>query len=911
MSPASLTSDAFIADVAVIYIDDGANKSFGSGRLIASGLILTARHVVDVPKIAPVDIGWRVRLIRDRTDEGIWNGAALEATVVWRGTLPSGEPLDLALLRIESHNPRPSLNLIFTSYPLFAPLEAASATGFPEARWDIHGRARDYTVHGRLINAEQGAEFDWAIPPANKPDDPTKWVGMSGAVVAREGKAGSLHLFGSVQEVPSNFSSGLLKVARLSVAFGDLNFVEALSEALGQKPALEPWTAIESSKSVDFDRSNQPTLLFEPRVPDHYRDRDGQFNQALFLIAATKWCGLYGLSGTGKTSTAARIARHVRTIMCKPVIWMTLGTQADATVLLEGLANAVGHSLRAVPDQGQKNAHLRAITSGLNGLLVFDDVRSSDQLDIALSSVGEGNAVLITSQQEYPDLAGKFGIAPIPLDGLLPNDGARVLLDLMEINDADEVRSAEWQVLASAVGNHPLALEIVAGDLKLSNVESPLRYMEDRIATGKWAQGEPALERLRKTILDSIEQADPIYSSKFICLGVFEGTAIDIAAVNEVCEFGSINETERFIKALQLRRIIRRRGERFTLHPFVANIAGTMNATRKIRLDRSATKRHIDHYYKILRQNGGYEWNLRKYPKLIPDEFEIFRSIDAAARLWIEHQDHSFRELCFNMTMLVSWYLHWRGYWDLRVRLCKRVTDSAERAGMQSLPDGKWVQVGNLYVDRGWIHLHQGNILDAEICAAGGETWLRDHGDEIFARELRAQILYEKKEFKPAVAMFESLQYSVASRTRAWFVFSYRFADALLASGETGRADEILTVLLAEIKNPKLVHNEIIEDVAGRILYRVALRSLAKGDKDSALSILKNAAQNFTISEIIAPERAAASIEMAALLADSKLYDDSRRYLDEAISQARTIGDFALIGRAEALLLLISGRADQ
>jgi hypothetical protein len=244
----ALKSDDFIADVAAIYIDNGTDKSFGSGRLIAPGLILTARHVVNVPTTAPVDVGWRVRLIRDRT-EGIWKGAALDATVVWRGSQLSGEPLDLALLKIKDRTPRPSLDLIFSSYPLLAPLDATSATGFPEARWDTSGHARDYTVHGSLISAEQGAGFDWAVPPANKPDDPKKWIGMSGAVVAREGKTNSLHLFGSVQEVPGNFSSGLLKIARLSAAFSDTGFVAALSDALGQDPMLTPWqTAIDARR---------------------------------------------------------------------------------------------------------------------------------------------------------------------------------------------------------------------------------------------------------------------------------------------------------------------------------------------------------------------------------------------------------------------------------------------------------------------------------------------------------------------------------------------------------------------------------------------------------------------------------------------------------------------------------------
>ena len=45
----SMTHDQFVADVPAVYIGNSAKGSFGSGRLIAPGLILTAGHVVDYP----------------------------------------------------------------------------------------------------------------------------------------------------------------------------------------------------------------------------------------------------------------------------------------------------------------------------------------------------------------------------------------------------------------------------------------------------------------------------------------------------------------------------------------------------------------------------------------------------------------------------------------------------------------------------------------------------------------------------------------------------------------------------------------------------------------------------------------------------------------------------------------------
>jgi V8-like Glu-specific endopeptidase len=56
-----LTLEDFLADVAAVYIGAATDGAFGSGRLIAPGLILTAGHVVDYPKReAPTRTGWKI-----------------------------------------------------------------------------------------------------------------------------------------------------------------------------------------------------------------------------------------------------------------------------------------------------------------------------------------------------------------------------------------------------------------------------------------------------------------------------------------------------------------------------------------------------------------------------------------------------------------------------------------------------------------------------------------------------------------------------------------------------------------------------------------------------------------------------------------------------------------------------------
>src|SRR5262245_20010562 len=230
----SLTLEDFLADVAAVYIGDATGGSFGSGRLIAPGLVLTAGHVVDYPKReAPERSGWKIRLLRERAKDGAWTASPHDAELLWR---PPGD-LDLALLRMSGDGkPEPSLKPLIASYDELGSIDHVDAAGFPEAWFTETGKLRDYTVRGSLRLAGQLSPYAWSVPTADRPDDPRGWKGMSGAAVCFVGPDDKLYLFGAVQQVPANFSGGMLEVARISDGLADTDFLSHLQTALGETP---------------------------------------------------------------------------------------------------------------------------------------------------------------------------------------------------------------------------------------------------------------------------------------------------------------------------------------------------------------------------------------------------------------------------------------------------------------------------------------------------------------------------------------------------------------------------------------------------------------------------------------------------------------------------------------------------
>jgi len=645
-------------------------------------------------------------------------------------------------------------------------------------------------------------------------------------------------------------------------------------------------SAKEQARAVQF---------FEPLVPDHFRDREGEVSNITDLLTEQKWCGLYGIGGTGKSSLAAKIASKFRVEHGKNVIWLSVGEIAEVQVVLEYLANAAGSSLRYVIGAKPREAHLRAITNNLNALIVFDDVASDDDLAMLLLGIGKNNLVLVTARREHIDSGIKFGLKPVMIEALPPSAAVEVLACLIEATGLTE---NELSLVASKVGNLPLALEIVAGELRSASA-----YGNVKTDGVSWATQDPSIDRLRASIGESVKQLGPRFAEAFCALGVFDGTCIESEALGKVCDFPSEEITGEFLRAMRQRMFARAIGDGiFKIHPIVIETARIeMHAKQDLEL--GALDRYIKYYHKILERNGGYEWNLKLFPNLIPYELEIVRAIDTAARVWSESVGEEASRhalLCLDMTSLISWYLHWRGYWQLRVRLCKRITDAAERGAIPRINE-MGVEIGNLYVDRGWVHLHQGDLTSASLCAEGGHKWLSSSGDDIFASELSGQVAFKLHRYKDAEEIFLALRGSSRTYSRRWFVFSYRLSDILFAADMADNATTLLDELVVNINNVQLYGNEIFEDIVGRIYYRVAQLRMSTGDAKSGIEYLRKSINAFQASGIVDQEGAQARVAFASVLVEIGALEEGRAQIQLARNFAMSIGDLSLLKKTEEI----------
>jgi hypothetical protein len=245
-------SNQIYSDVARIRLSGGpvtGKGAFGSGRLIAPGLVLTARHLLETEKGIPLsDEGWEIRLLRDRTASGKWreDEKPLEARVIWRG-----RDVDLALLELLTDSRQP---LIGVKFGYLKPLESLDVwvIGFPMASWTDHANAKEHAFPASLSIGGLDEPYRIAVPTGHGVAAPELWKGLSGgAVIAWID--GAAWLVGVVQRVPANFDpKQSLDAARVERACREKEFVDQLTSRLSTTISL---AAVSTSRKL-FSQSD-------------------------------------------------------------------------------------------------------------------------------------------------------------------------------------------------------------------------------------------------------------------------------------------------------------------------------------------------------------------------------------------------------------------------------------------------------------------------------------------------------------------------------------------------------------------------------------------------------------------------------------------------------------------------------
>jgi len=619
--------------------------------------------------------------------------------------------------------------------------------------------------------------------------------------------------------------------------------------------------------------------LDPPEPPPHFSARTHELAMICeHMRRANSLVVLFGLPGVGKSSVAAAAAHAIGEELGLDVTWIS-GDVGEPALMTELMCLAFGVPFRSM-SLGNSAALVRAATTDRNRLVVLDGFNDEGLMDHALSLIGSGNRVLVSTAVARPAPAARRGAKQVAIQPLEPSDAIAVMLRILD-HDAESIPTAWLEQIVDAAHGMPLALELITEELRSIIETTPEEFVPASLTVAlQWSAGDASLGILRKIVdgLDASERA------AFEALGVLATRTVPYELVLNLSS-NYVESSPEFIAKLRRMLLIGRSdsAQRLTMHSVTLGLARSMleaSETGRSRARSVYTRLLAD----SLRATGGYEWNVANYGGLVPYELEILAWLDLLDAETVATKSYqAWQELAW-VTFQLSWFLHWRGLFDTRRKYCARVVKSAP--SIDDLDRNDRSLVGNLAVDLGWTLLRGGDIEAAGAQALTGLAMLRSSPDHFFAQELQAQCALLSGQSDQSLSIFESVVSGLTPGTRSWFVISMRL---YLAKTEARAHDceAFLANLTHMAEQVGLSADASTKDVAACLAYHRAVERLVGGSELEAVALAEESVALYATSG----KRSAARVLAMALLARSSFVPEAARaeYRDNAETLAREI----------------------
>ena len=374
-------------------------RPLGSGYLITSRHVLTARHVADPPAVGISCKVYPLTVTEGRVSASI-STKPFPAKVGW---VAKSATRDLAIIEIKNPDRFPFLAALqpveFGRVPFSAAAWNWLVTGFPEA-----SDRDDRTIDAKLRWVGRSRLFDVDVE-SKLPRDWKKWAGFSGAVLFWHDFAVAV-----ICTVDENFE-GLLAATPIQFLLEDEDFLKYWNKQ--RQPAL-------SIRTLDHDPATLPgwapeKQLPRPDIPSRttiFTGRQAQLDRLDMILtgdqapgtqpteraaAQLRRAAVHGMGGLGKTSLALEYVHRYRDSYS--VVWWCKAT--TRTRLLERLAE-LGKVLRTAAaeeadvEKAAREALRHLSDQSGNYLLVYDGVPGPDEIKDLYPAAGA--SVLITSR---------------------------------------------------------------------------------------------------------------------------------------------------------------------------------------------------------------------------------------------------------------------------------------------------------------------------------------------------------------------------------------------------------------------------------------------------------------------------------------------------------------------------------
>lgn len=275
-----------------------------------------------------------------------------------------------------------------------------------------------------------------------------------------------------------------------------------------------------------------------PNPPPHFAGRRSELEQLKQNLSADKSVaitGVQGMGGIGKTALALQLAAEMKEFGA--VLWASLGPEPTA------ISHLLSWARHGDPDFEPGENSLDVIASRVQAVLTdLIRERCNGRVLVILDDVWEGNSVaaarllvkaapsnsvyLITTRSQL--VAAQLRSNRLELKPMSAQDALLMLRNLL--SSYPIIPDEPLLELAAVVGYHPLAIELVAGQVNL--LERPESEIGDLVSQYRGGipagspfrdihleLGESREDNLELVLSFSYASLDPLYQARFLALG--------------------------------------------------------------------------------------------------------------------------------------------------------------------------------------------------------------------------------------------------------------------------------------------------------------------------------------------------------------------------------------------------------
>lgn len=461
----------------------GGLFSWGSGYLVAPGVILTAAHVVCASDEGTAHAGTAVQVCEWASQR--WQ----DGTVTWVGAD------DVALIRAQACGSaaRP---------PRWGRLAGTgafswTAVGYPHASVKDHQRQPEQ-AWGRMsaLTGASAGRLALQVTSRNAREEQvgqSGWVGMSGAAVFSGDDLDHPDYLVGVVTSDERAYAGSLGALRAETFITDPGVVSLLGA-----------TATLETTQADLLDANVRAVAVD--LPPGISRFEGRGKDLAALDTGGPLQILAGMGGIGKTTLAARWARdHCEVIRDVDIAWWF--SAADRTALIAAMA-ARYRQVTARAESAEAEADARQLVTWLSNspyrwLVVFDNAAGPKTLDGLVPRAAAGHVVVTSRFTEWSSLTPVVHRVDV-----LPETAAIALLAAA----AGQPPGTDCEDLARALGCLPLAL-VQAGaylrnkDTTFTRYRKLLAQSTDRILSADQTGAGQTVAAVLHTSLDQVVAA--------------------------------------------------------------------------------------------------------------------------------------------------------------------------------------------------------------------------------------------------------------------------------------------------------------------------------------------------------------------------------------------------------------------